>query len=312
MATTTYKGAYLPTVSGNFGVWGTLLNTDTFPVFDKNLGGIHTETLSSSNVLLSASESQNAIIRLDGTITTAIQVTTSCQGFHFVENLTSGSYAVTIANGVGTPVELTQGKRHLVVFDSTNGPRLVASSITSADYAAPTVTQGVHTIVVPAAAMTPSVTSGANQEQIETTSNKINISVLDFDASADEYACFCIPMPKSWDRGTVTYQAYWTTEATDTDGVAWGLQGMSVSDGDTIDASWGTGVVVTDVAQGAAGKILVTAESAAVTIGGSPLDEDLCVFRVYRDVSDGADNMAEDARLVAIKLFYTTDAATDD
>lgn len=126
MATTTYKGAYLPTVSGDVGTWGTLLNTTTFPVFDTNLGGIVSKTLSSSDVILNASESQNAIVRLTGTLSASVQVTTSCKGFHFVENLcTLGGYTVTITNGV-SGVSVPYG-RHVLIFDGTNGSRISGS-----------------------------------------------------------------------------------------------------------------------------------------------------------------------------------------
>ena len=56
---------------------------------------------------------------------------------------------------------------------------------------------------------------------------------------------------------------------------------------------------------------MVTAESAAVTIAGGPDDGELMYFRIFRDVSDAADDMAEDARLIGLKLFYTTNASND-
>lgn len=171
--------------------------------------------------------------------------------------------------------------------------------------------QGLHTIVIPAGAMKSATTSGAASASLEASTNDQNYAVLDFDASGDEYAHFNIAMPKSWNEGTVTFRAFWSTSATDTDGVAWGLQAVAVSDGDPIDASWGTGVVVTDDAQGAAGDVLVTDISSAVTIGGTPAEGDLCFFRVYRDVSDANDDMTEDARLIAIQLLFTINAATD-
>ena len=37
----------------------------------------------------------------------------------------------------------------------------------------------------------------------------------------------------------------------------------------------------------------------------------MCYFKIARDVSDANDDMAEDARLIGIKLFYTTNAAND-
>jgi len=173
-------------------------------------------------------------------------------------------------------------------------------------------TVGPQTIFVPASAMLPATTSGPSSAQIEESTNDQNYVVLNFDASADEYAHFQIAFPKGWDDGTISFQAFWSTSATDTDGVAWGLQAVAVSDGDAADASWGTAVVVTDDAQSAANDVLVTSHSSAVTIAGSPAEGDLVFFRVFRDVSDANDDMTEDARLIGIKIIYTTDAATDD
>lgn len=170
---------------------------------------------------------------------------------------------------------------------------------------------GKETIWIPASAMIPATTSGAARAQIEESTNKQNYAVYDFDDAADEYVQFQIAFPKGWDEGTITFQVWWSTTATDTDGVAWGLQGVALSDGDAIDASWGTAVVVQDDAQSAANDLLVTAESTAVTIAGTPAAGDLCFFRLLRDVSDANDDMTEDARLIGIKLFYTLDAGTD-
>ena len=57
--------------------------------------------------------------------------------------------------------------------------------------------------------------------------------------------------------------------------------------------------------------MLVSAESAAITIAGSPAVDQLCYFRMFRDVSATNDDMAGDCRLHGIKLFFTTDAAND-
>lgn len=171
---------------------------------------------------------------------------------------------------------------------------------------------GKQTIWIPASAMAPATTAGcAALAQLETTSNKVNYPVLDFDATADEHAHFNIAFPKSWNLGTVSFRAYWSSTATDTDGVAWGLQAVALSDNEAIDAAWGTAVVVTDDAQSAAGEIYITDESTAITIAGTPAAEDLVMFRIFRDVSDANDDMAEDARLIGIKVFYTTNAGND-
>ena len=50
--------------------------------------------------------------------------------------------------------------------------------------------------------------------------------------------------------------------------------------------------------------------SSAVTIAGAAVDT-VTFFRIFRDVSDANDTAAEDARLIGVKLFFTTDAEND-
>ena len=84
-----------------------------------------------------------------------------------------------------------------------------------------------------------------------------------------------------------------------------------MNDNETIDVAYGTAVVVDDDAQGAVEELLVSAVSGAVTIAGTPADDDLTYFRIARDVSDSNDDMDGDAQLHGIKIFYTTDAKND-
>lgn len=128
MATTVNKGYDLQATGSNAGTWGATLNTSVFQIIDNNLGAITTKALSSSNVTLSASESQSAILRLTGTLSASVQVTTSCLGFFFVENLTTGAYSVTVTNGVAGIV-VPQSARATVISDSTNGCRIASDTI---------------------------------------------------------------------------------------------------------------------------------------------------------------------------------------
>ena len=172
-------------------------------------------------------------------------------------------------------------------------------------------TAGKETIWVPATAMYPNTTAGCSALTQVELANGPELKCLDFDTGSDEHAQFTVAFPKSWNGGTVTFRAYWCSSATDTDGVAWGLQACGMNDNETINLAFGTAVVVTDDAQSAANELYVTAESDPITIAGTPADEDLTIFQVFRDVSDGNDDMAEDARLLGIKLFFTTDATND-
>ena len=169
---------------------------------------------------------------------------------------------------------------------------------------------GLQTIWVPAAAMRPTVSNGcAALVDVETTAGRPDMQVLDFDTSADEHAQFQILFPKSWNEGTITFRVAWTTTATDTGTVAWGLQGVAVGDGDTIDVAYGTAVVVSDAGQSTAEDLYLTAESSAVTIAGSPAVDQVCYFRIFRDIS--ADAMEEDARLMGVRILWSTNAGND-
>jgi hypothetical protein len=192
----------------------------------------------------------------------------------------------------------------------------VATGATVVDFASgPTVADvaikvaGKESIWIPALAMKPTVTNGcAPHVSVETTSARPDMQVLDFDKDSDEFAQFNICFPKSWNEGTITYQVYFAGIAATTN-VTWTMAGVAVSDNGTIDVAFGTAVAVTDAAQGAVEELLISAESGAVTIAGSPATGDLCYFAISRDVSE--DNMAGDARLLGVKIFFTTDAAND-
>ena len=233
----------------------------------------------------------------------------------------SSTSAITIAStGIVTLVDDLLLKDACTIGTATTAGAIsiAADGLVNLATAAATVnsavirTAGTDTIWIPAAAMRPTSSNGcAAITDVETTSGRPDMQVLDFDPSSDEHAQFQISMPKSWNEGTITASFYWTTTATDTDGVSWGIQGVCVSDNDTIDVAYGTAIVVDDSALGAAEDLCVTAATGAITLAGSPAAGDLAFFRVFRDVSDSNDDMGEDARLIGVKIFFTTNAATD-
>jgi hypothetical protein len=172
-------------------------------------------------------------------------------------------------------------------------------------------TAGKESIWVPAAAMYPSTTNPCSDiQQVETTALRPDLKCLDFDTGADEFAQFAVAFPKSWNEGTVTFQPFWTVTGTNTGTVAWQLGGIAMSSDDTINTAFGTLVATTALAHsGTSNDLMVSVESGAVTIGGSPAAADCCFFQINRDIS--ADSQSGDARLLGIKLFFTTDAAND-
>jgi len=170
---------------------------------------------------------------------------------------------------------------------------------------------GKETMWVPASAMYASTTNGAEAAQVETTALRPDMKVMDFADTADDHAQFSVAFPKSWNEGTVTYQCFWTPSTTNTGDCIFGLQGVACGDGDTIDVAFGTAVTVTDAGIGTVEDQQVSAESSAVTIAGSPAVDQQTYFQIFRDANAGGDTYTGVARLLGIKIFFTTDAAND-
>lgn len=168
---------------------------------------------------------------------------------------------------------------------------------------------GVQSIPILASAMTARTTLPPASGSTETTTNKVMLTTLDFDAIADEFAQFMVPMPKSWNEGTVTAQFIWTAASSSGD-VIWGIEAVAISEADPLDAAFGTAQTVTDTLTTALDNH-TSAFTSALTIGGSPAEGDLVCFQVYRDANAGGDTLAVDAKLIAVRLNITTNAADD-
>jgi len=204
--------------------------------------------------------------------------------------------------------EIAANGRYLLIYDAAYNGAAGAWVLMNPEGAG----VGQQTIWVPAAAMIPATTNGAAQGIAETTTNKVMVKTLDFDASTEEFAQFMIQMPKSWNEGTLIAQFVWTHGSTTTNfGVCWGIEAVALADDDGLDTAWGTEVDTTDTG-GTTNDVYISAESSAVTVGNSPGAEELAAFRITRVVGNAGDTMAVDAKLIGVKVHYTTDAGTDD
>ena len=225
----------------------------------------------------------------------------------------SATNEITLANaasGSNPTLTASGGDANIGISLATKGSGVIKAEDSGGTVSAVKIA-GKETIWVPAVAMYPATSNGcAALAQTELTAQYPEVKSLDFDASSDEYAQFAVAFPKSWDEGTVTFQTYWSVSGTDTGTVCFAVQGVAVSSDDTLDVAMGTAVANTALAgSGTANDLMINAESGAITIGGSPAAGDEVFFNIYRDVS--ADDQTADARLVGIKLFFTTDAAND-
>jgi hypothetical protein len=165
---------------------------------------------------------------------------------------------------------------------------------------------------IPASAMTPIsgtyvLGAGASWSEVGTLWNKAR--TLDFDQTTDEGAIFTVAMPKSWDRGTFTFKAYWQTTAA-SGAAVWRLYGVANENGETWTATSNLAEVVSTTA--GANTLTVTSESSTLTpIGVTTTENQLLTFLTYRHASNASDTLAADAKLIGYLIFFTTDKAND-
>ena len=215
----------------------------------------------------------------------------------------------------GTDGSSTNAGSSLLYEDETGDPSAYFEGNNINFSAVPTITGGAlksagrETIWVPANAMYGNTTNGAEAAQAEL-GNGPELKTLAFDKDTDEFAQFAISFPKSWNKGTVTFQAYFTGNSTNTGNVAFKLAGVGLADGELTNIAFGTAVQAEAKAHsGVAYNLNITRESGAITIAGVPSAEEYVFFEISRDISE--DNFSADALLLGIKLFFTTNAGND-
>ena len=175
-----------------------------------------------------------------------------------------------------------------------------------------TSTAGRMMIPIMAGSMQPSASGGSGVlTNIATSANMPDVQTLNFHQSTQQHCQFAIPLPKRWNRGTITARFRWSHAATTTNfGVMWAIQAVAVGDNEAINQAYGTAVTVADTG-GTTNRLFVSDETAAFTVAGTPADGDTIFFRVYRVAANAADTLNIAARLHGVDLFVTTDAEND-
>ncbi len=154
---------------------------------------------------------------------------------------------------------------------------------------------------IDAAAITPATTNGAETATEE--DSNVTLDVLKFDGVTAEFGHFRFRMQEVWDLSTVRATVHWDgdTGASPGDGVVWTLAATAASDGDARDVTF-TPTDIPDTLQ-AVGDVSIAA-AVDITVQGTPQRGDQIFWRIGRDPDDGADNMPEDAKLMAVWIQW--------
>jgi hypothetical protein len=232
-------------------------------------------------------------------------------------NMAANTVKVRAANTSGVPSDVALAASQLLGRGSTGDIAAIAPGTslgitgTTLDVAAVADVRGLQTIFIPGGAITPRTTTGAGTSTLEMATNRNMYRTVDFDTTTQEFAQFLVGMPKGWNEGTITYRVRWSHPSTTTNfGVVFGLSAVAISDDDAGDVAFGTVVTVTDTG-GTTNDLYLSPTSTAVTIAGTPAENDTVMFQLQRNPADGGDTLAVDARVIGVDLFFTINAATD-
>jgi hypothetical protein len=234
----------------------------------------------------------NAIIRADGT-----------------GGSTAQGSALTIADTTGT---ISGPASFAIEFNGDTANTLTCTGGGCTIEGNAVKNAGKQTIPVTAGAMKANVTSpAACGDTYDSGSNDVTLVVCNFDTGAtEERADFIIPLPKSYNGSTFTYQYGWSnTAGSAAQTVQLEVGCVFFRDDDTLNATLGTTVTQSDTFL-ATNDMHVSAESSALTCGGTYATGASAHFRVSRDTS--VDNMTGDMALIFIRIFYTDNAANDN
>ena len=148
----------------------------------------------------------------------------------------------TIANaaaGAGPTLSSTGDETNVDINLNPKGSGVLKSGTAAVKIA------GKETIWVPATAMYPETTNGAELAQTVLTAGNPELKAFAFDTTTAEAVQFNVSFPESWDESTITFQTFWSASGTNTGTGGFTLAGCSVANDIDYDLAFGTPVANT-------------------------------------------------------------------
>lgn len=169
---------------------------------------------------------------------------------------------------------------------------------------------GRQTLAIGAGDWVPDLASGPSVEIVRLGANGQSLLTLDFDPNVAEYAHYLWTPDKKWDRGSLSFEVLWTGSAAGSGGVLWQLVGASFGDGEALDQAMTNYNVSADTYLGA-WLDHKSPESNTFAVSGSPAVGDAVWLRLVRLPADPSDTLAQDAKLIGIRVFYMVTTGND-
>jgi hypothetical protein len=284
----------------------------TFPIASE-VDNTPAGSIAATNVQTALNEldtEKQSIITFGTGVQAAIGVNIGSDGAPILFNGAGGTpSSVTLTNGTGLPGTSVINTPAGNIAATT--AQAAINELDTEKLNATSTTIGAQDLFVSSVAMWPRVTGGCSSlTQTEIATSLFNVQTLDFDQTTQEFAQMQFVMPRNWNNGTITATVYWTA-ASGTGDVVWGISAGAYSDDDPLSTALGTAQTVTDTFI-TANDLHKTSTSSAINVAGTPADGDYLAIQISRNPADGSDTLTADAKLLGVRIVFTTDAGTSE
>ena len=177
------------------------------------------------------------------------------------------------------------------------------------------LTTGTRVLPIKASSFIPSLVAGPSSIIRVLGSGRATtaMSLLSFDSSTEQYASLSIPMPKSWDSGTVTGKFRWMGVA-GSGNTNWGFTCAAVNHDQTLTGlTYGADKFVGSTFTAGYDHI-VSSNTSTQTPSGTGGDATELYITVFRDAAsaNGIDSYTSNAELISFELYYNINSPNDD
>ncbi|MCA0279072.1 MAG: hypothetical protein LCH86_24010 [Proteobacteria bacterium] len=208
----------------------------------------------------------------------------------------------------GTPAKMSLADADTLVIGDSAASN--ASKSVTVDIARKELAKGRQTLLIRADEFLPTIANGAALGIRAVATSNVPLATMNFDTTAQEYARAPLALPKKWNKGTITAEVVWTGAAAGSGGVTFSVGVCAWSDGDSLQTIGGAPASSADTYLGA-DLLHVSPVTTNITVGQMPVDGDLLYVLLSRLVSDANDTLAQDAQVVAVRIFYNVTTSND-
>lgn len=218
---------------------------------------------------------------------------------HCLSGISASGFNIILSN-------ITNNSNYLLNYIATTGSGY--SLLGGGPTTQPMIT-GRETIWIPAGAIVPTITSGSVLNQISLGIDIPDITSCDYAPGNITHSIFNVGMPKSWDCGSLYSSIFWSHTSGATGSVVWRVQGLGVSNNQTLSGVFTSGILSTGYSTNSDYQ-WKTPEFGPLIVSGANTGE-IINFRVSRMVGDPGDTLGVSGRLMGVKLIYLTTGAID-